>query len=186
MCEPTTLLTIGSMVMGAYGTYQQGQAQAEAAEYNAEVQEQNAKLKDAQAKDAIARGDAEARQHRLRVSGRVASQRSALAGAGIELDSGSALAVQEDTAAAGAAEVADIEANARREAFGYRTGAFNSRADSALSEANAANTRTGTMITMGSDFMSAGASNMRSGRTFFGGTKKAPSPSYGKSIRGRR
>ena len=56
MCELTTMLMIGSTVMGAAGAVQQGKAANASAQYNAKVADMNAKLSERQARDAVARG----------------------------------------------------------------------------------------------------------------------------------
>lgn len=94
--DPVTLLTISagaSLVSGAvsaYGAYQQGQAQAQAAEYNAQVADRNAALARQQA--SVEAEDTARAQRR-----QMGALRAAYGAAGIGL-AGSPLDVIEDTA----------------------------------------------------------------------------------------
>ena len=78
------------------------------------------KVADLQAKDAIKRGELQAK--RVREAGKkiVGAQRAALAAQGIELDSGTALDIQEETAAFTEMDALTVKMNAYREAWGYK------------------------------------------------------------------
>ena len=87
----------------------------------------NADLADDEAADAIARGrEAELRQ-RQATRGLIGSQRAALAAQGIEVNDGSALDVQADSASLGELDALTIRNNAAREAFGLNVQAMNFR-----------------------------------------------------------
>lgn len=122
MCELTTMLMIGSTVMGAAGAIQQGQAAEmqgraaqQASEYNAKVADMNAKIAERQARDAVERGQQEEQQQRMKTSQTIGQQRAALAANGVDLGFGSPLDVLVDTATIGELDALTIRTNTRRE-----------------------------------------------------------------------
>lgn len=125
-------IAIGSIGMGVYGQIQQGKAAQKQADYQAKVADNNAKVAEYQAQDALDRGLIKEQQHRLKVSQLKGQQRSALAGSGVVVDSGSALDVLSDTAYFGEMDALTIRSNAEREAYQSRIGAQNFRAESTL------------------------------------------------------
>jgi len=123
----TLIMTLASMAMSAYGQISQGraakkvaQSQAAAAEGTAKQQEFNAGVADAQAVDAVDRGEEDAARLREQVRGLVGAQRSGFAGQGVVVDTGSAADVQADTKTLGEADVRTIRHNAQRQAWGFR------------------------------------------------------------------
>ena len=130
--DPVTLLTLSvgaSLVSGAvssFGAYQQGQAQAAAAEYNAAVSDRNATLARQQA--GTEADDLERQQRR-----QMGSIRAAYGAAGIGL-AGSPLDVIEDTALEQATDVKRVGYTGELKAIGmeekaalYRAEADNAR-----------------------------------------------------------
>lgn len=107
------LSALGS-VSQANQARQAGQAANQAAQYNAQVSE-------AQATDALQRGEANAAQIRGRTRQQIGRQTTALAGAGVDVGSGSALDIISDTAAFGSMDEQTARSNAMREAYGFRT-----------------------------------------------------------------
>lgn len=93
--------------------------------YQRQTFEMNAKIAEFQAEDAIRRGDEEANKLLTNVQKLIGSQRTATAAQGIEVDSGSALDIQLDTAALGAVDAQTIKTNAYQEAFGFKAEAYN-------------------------------------------------------------
>jgi len=132
MCEPTTVLVGASLAlsaMSAYGQYQQGQS-AKA------VASQNANIADAQALDAVNRGNAQAEEVRRRNAQAAGSQSASMAANGGDLTSGSNLDIFGDTAQFGALDTLTTVNNAQREAYGYQVQGMNS-----IAEGNAAKQR---------------------------------------------
>lgn len=84
-------LTAASAGIGAYGAYSSGQAQKDAANYNAAVQKN-------QAATAAQQAEFDAGQIRDRNRRLVATQRANFAANGVDPDSGSAVDVQHDSA----------------------------------------------------------------------------------------
>ena len=105
-----------------------GYAQAKAYEMQGDYQrrmgELNAKLSEAQADDALKRGEKAVVQHKKQVKKLIGAQRTSLAAQGVELDSGSALDIQEESAQLGQIDALTIRNNAWREAWGFRTQAL--------------------------------------------------------------
>ena len=133
---------LGMMALSAFGMYKQGQAakksgqsQARAAESSAKQQEFNAGVADAQAIDAINRGEDDSARLRDQVRGLNGSQRSGYAAQGVVVNSGSAAAVQTDAQQLGESDVRMIRANAQRQAWGFRVDAENSRRNGAFCDA---------------------------------------------------
>lgn len=142
MCDITTILTIGSTIIGAAGQLQQADASAKSSEYSAKVANMNAELSDRRAKDALARGEAEEQQKRQQVQQVMGQQRAALAANGVDLTFGSPLDTIVDTATLGELDALTIRQNTARESYDYRVQAVNQRAGSTMSTMEAANQRT--------------------------------------------
>lgn len=132
MCELTTIFAIGSTLLGAAGAIQQGQAAADAAEYNAKVGEMNAKLSERRARDAIERGAAEEQRKRMEVQKIMGDQRVAAAANGVDLSFGSPLDTIMDTAMLGELDALTIRSNTYREAHDRKVDAANQRAGAEL------------------------------------------------------
>ncbi|ECF1701250.1 hypothetical protein E1B77_09915 [Salmonella enterica subsp. enterica] len=133
MCGPTAM-AVGSLAASGMQAYQQYQT----GKYQADVANQNADLAEAQAGDAINRGNAEASKQRRQTQQLKGQQAAAMGAAGGDLSSGNALDIFGDTAQFGALDSLTTVNNAQREAYGYQVSAANSRAqaDAANSQAN--------------------------------------------------
>ena len=126
MCEPTTLLVLGTVFSAGAQIYA-GNAAAQQGKYTQQVEDQNAKVMEQRARDASARGEQEAGERRLKTRLLIGSQRAALAGNGVDLQDGTALDLVGDEAMFGAMDESRIRANAAREAWGYNVEAVNAR-----------------------------------------------------------
>lgn len=135
-------LTVAGGVTGAYGQYQAGQ-------HNQKLMDANAQIADWQAQDALDRGKDEAAKHRSAVRRMVGSQRARLAAQGIDIESGSALDLQLDTARLGELDALTIENNAAREAWGYRVQAQDYRTRGAIARYEGKQAAVGTLLTTG-------------------------------------
>jgi hypothetical protein len=113
---------MAAAAVSAYGAYQQGKAQKQIANYNAQMQEYAAE-------DAIKRGTIAADQQRAKVRQIAAQQRAIMGASGVESDTGTFGRVLEQTATLGELDARQIEANAQREAWGLRSGATITRAE---------------------------------------------------------
>lgn len=121
---------------------QQQQADAESASLRT-----NAGLAELQAQDALARGAVAERQSRQNTRDLTGAQRVGYASQGVDVNSGSALSVQADTAAIGELDALTIRNNAAREAFGYRVDAENSRTREELTRKASRNATASTLLT---------------------------------------
>jgi hypothetical protein len=113
----------GSMtqVAAGFGTSYVNAQQAKAqAEYELGVSQSNQALAEIQARDVVTRGNKEAQLLKAKGQAMIGSQRTALAAQGIDIESGSALDVQADTAAQIDLDIITIRNNAWREAWGYK------------------------------------------------------------------
>lgn len=142
MCDLSLALGLLSSAIGAAGAIQQGQAQADAAEYNAKVQENNAKIAEFKARDAIVRGNEEQKKQRAHTAEIAGRQRAAMAANNIDVTYGSALDAAVDTAMLGELDALTIRSNSYREAYDHRVDATNERAGAELSRMEARNART--------------------------------------------
>lgn len=146
MCDPATatmVITAGATLFSAYQANEQGKYQEKVAENNAITQEN-------MAKDAEARGRIEEANHRLKVAQMKSSQRAAQGASGAEVNTGSAALLQQDTMEMGELDALTIRSNAQREAWGYRAGASNSRAQGQLDRMRGKSNAMGTLLTGGS------------------------------------
>lgn len=132
MCDLVLALTLGSTLIGAAGAIQQGQAAAQAADYNAQVQEMNAQLSERQAKDALERGANDEQKKRQQVAQILGQQQLSMAANGVDISFGSPLDTLVDTATLGEIDALTIRQNAYRESYGYEVDAVNRRAGATL------------------------------------------------------
>lgn len=127
----TNMASAGMGLVGAGSSISLAIAQQSAADVQGRWEQQqyefNAKIADFQAEDALERGDIAA--SRVRAEGRriKGSQRVAAAAQGIDVNSGSAAEIQDDTELFSELDANTIRSNAYREAFGYKIDAINSR-----------------------------------------------------------
>jgi len=98
----------------------QAQAIRDVGAFEADAARLNERLAELQGKQAIARGKKDAANLKRGVKQLIGEQRAAFAAQGIEVGSGSALEIQEETAALGELDAITIRNNAQREAFGFR------------------------------------------------------------------
>lgn len=171
------IIAVAATVIGtgvsAYGAYQQGQAQAQAARYqqqvallNAQTAERNQALANRNAEYEGAAGARAADDQARRVRGAIGAQRAAFASNGLLLDSGTAADVQDGTAALGGLAIGEIRDNSARRAAGYRIAGLNAQA-----EADAATLR-GQMYADSADAAST-AGWLSAGSSILGGATRA-------------
>jgi len=129
MCEPTTIMavaTVASAAFAAKSQIDQGNYQKGASRYNARVAENQAQE--------VRRAGTEAENIQRRKTALLLSkQRAQLGAAGVELGSGSALQLQEDTQTLGEIDALRIRSNVESQVRSLQTGA-----ELTLSQGNAA------------------------------------------------
>lgn len=115
MCEPTTImiLTAAAGVTKAYGEHQQGQVAKQMANYNATMAEYAAQ-------DSQRRGEEEAAAIQRKAAGLKGTQRGIMAARGIDLGTGTAAELQDQTDFFGEMDAATARGNAAREAWSMR------------------------------------------------------------------
>ena len=171
MCNPVAIvgiaLTVASGLYAADAQKQAGRAQVIVAERNATLERQKGEL-------ANRIGAVAEENHRSKVRQLLGSQRASLAANGIDPNSGTALALQDETVAFGETDAMTIRYNAAREAWGYGVNATNFATDAAVTRSATKNAVTGTYLTT-----AANAFTMAYGAMSSGGGAGATQVSYG-------
>lgn len=121
MCNPIVAAMAAATAMESIGVYQQASME----KYTAK---QNARIASAQAADAIARGDDEAAKVRREALDMQSTQRASYAGQGVDVGTGTAAHVQQQTEYFGEWDAATVRNNARKESWALRSQAENFRA----------------------------------------------------------
>lgn len=135
MCDIGIALALGSTLVGAAGSVQEGQAAKAAGKYNQQVAEMNAELSERRAQDALERGQQEEQRKRQEVARIQGAQTAAMAANGLDITFGSPLDTLIDTATLGELDALTIRTNAYREAYDFRVDAVNQRAGGTLERA---------------------------------------------------
>jgi hypothetical protein len=112
----------------------QGDAAMTHANFQKQQFEFNARLSEYQAEDAVRKGETQTQEHGTRTKQLIGKQRASLAAQGIDIESGSALDVQEDTAVQSAVDIMTIRNNAWREAWGFKVQADDYKSKGRLAE----------------------------------------------------
>lgn len=128
--------------VGAYGAIKQGEAAADAAEFNAETNRQNAEIAKENANIAGQSGAQQAANESMKTRATVGNIKANQAASGVDVLSGSALDVQVSQAELGELDALTLRSNATREAFGYRNAATNYKNEESLNRAEADNDST--------------------------------------------
>lgn len=129
--------------------YSQSQAYKAAGANARQIGDTNARTAELQAKDATSRGNRAAIEVKKQ-AGRVAGdQRVAFAAQGVDVNSGTAAGIQEDTRAMGALDALTIQNNATLEAWGYKMGGINASAQGRSAEISANSQAAQTLLTGG-------------------------------------
>lgn len=102
----------------------QGQAMAN---YNNSIAQTNARLLEEHAGRVMEKGAKDEMDFRNQVNQMVGTQRVSMASAGVDIGTGTALAIQEETAEMGARDAREIRNNAFLEAQGFRQEALNKK-----------------------------------------------------------
>lgn len=136
-------LTSGVLSTGlaALGSLSTGFGQAQQFNYQAQVAQNNATISKENEGAALAAGQTEESQSKLRTGQLISSQKAAQASNGIDVNVGSPAAVRESTATVGAMDAALIHFNAARQAYGLANQASNFSAQAAADQAAASNAK---------------------------------------------
>lgn len=146
--------TVASGVMTAAAQRRNAIAQSQQSHYQAAVARNNQIAAEHAARDAEARGRQTAADIRRKQSAVTGAQRAQLAAAGVDVSSGTALSLTEETAGLAAQDIAVARNNAAREALGFRNQGSNFNAEVGLRQSAGANAlasgnaaATGTLLT---------------------------------------
>lgn len=121
-----------SAATSAYGAYEQGQAQSEAANYQAQVAKNNQDIANQNAQFALQQGQQQEAAKREQTAQTISTERAFTAASGIDPNKGSPLRIQGDTAGLGALDASVISTNAARTAWGFQTQGMNFGAQAGL------------------------------------------------------
>lgn len=186
MCDPVSIsiASIAATVVGTgasiYGQMQSSAAASAAASYNAQVSANNQKLANQEAQDAIARGDQQAQLKASATEQVIGRQKAALAANGVDVNSGSAVDLESDSAAAGQFDQLTIQNNALRESIGYHNQGINYQNQASLDEASSANALSAGELQAGASVFKGAGSVAGQWYNFSYGTRQA-NPGYGVS-----
>ena len=104
----------------ALGTASTAYGKVRAGNETQSIYNQNAQYADLQANDAIQRGEIDAKKMHRKTEQVIGAQRTSFAAQGVDVNKGSAIDVQADTAYLGELDALTIKSNAAKEAWGYR------------------------------------------------------------------
>lgn len=140
--EVGTAISIISTVAGVVGSIAQGNQAAAADRYQAQIARNNALSAEYAAQDAKRRGEIAATNEALKTRQQIGTQRTAIAGGGIDVGSATAVDTVGDTARVGTLDIATIRSNAAREAYAYRQQGSGFTANANLYDSKAGNDQT--------------------------------------------
>ena len=155
MCEPTTIMAATAVVSAAFTAnqqVQQGKYQKGVAEYNAAVAEN-------EAQEVQNKSVEEENLQRRRTAELLSKQRAQLGAANVDLSSGSALQLQEDTIALGEADAMRIRSNYDAQVESLQTQANLTRNQGEFAEQSGKTSATGTLLKGASAAMSTGVAD---------------------------
>lgn len=153
-------IALSQIAMTAVQTYGEVEASRTQDRFQRSQAAINSRLANMQAEDVIRRGEQDTvgiRRETRRLQG---SQRAAFAGQGVDVNSGSAALIQEETREFGEQDVVTARANAYREAWGLRVEASRIEARSRLESMALRNERRNTVLTGGLNALSAAAQGL--------------------------
>ena len=153
-------MAAASLALAAVGTAtsvagqaQQGAASASMANYQAQVARNNQMVAEWNAQRALQQGQVDEQNQRFKTASVLGSQRAALASQGGDVDSGSPLDIEADTARAGEYDAQTIGNNAALKAYGYRVQGANAGADANLDNFKAGSTMAALPFGIGSTLL---------------------------------
>lgn len=155
MCEPTTImlgLTLLSTATAAKSSYDQGKYQEGVGKYNARVAENTSQ----DVRNAANEAENAQRQQTAQL---LARQRARQAASNIDINSGSALQIQNDTMTLGEADALRIRSNADSQVSALRSGADLSLAGGAAARVAGNNAAVGSLLSGASSVMGSGVAD---------------------------
>ena len=142
MCDPVTVTMVAATAVSAAGQMQAGSYASQVARNQATVAQYNKELAKEGADDAIKRGQDDQRKLGREIASRVGSQEARIAANNVDVTSGSAARVIEDTKMLGAEDQSAMSENVARQVRSQQIDAwgYESAKRAAISEASQAKT----------------------------------------------
>ena len=147
-----------SALISGYGAISSGQAQAQAASYQAQVKANDAIMAQQNAQYARQAGDAQAAQKQMETAQQTGAIRAAAAANGLDVNSGSALGVQTSQKLLGNNDVLNIRNNALRQVYGYQAQADGFQAQSQLDQMQSSSATSGSILSATGSLLSGASS----------------------------
>ncbi len=139
--------TTVALAVAAVGTAaMQAKAQSDQGDYQKRMSNINARLADLQATETIKQGFKDEQLHRGQVRQVAGAQRASLAAQGIDVGSGTAADLQQETFSLGAEDALNIRMNAYKQAWGFNVEAENHRITGDMGERAGRNAATGSLL----------------------------------------
>jgi hypothetical protein len=133
-------------VVSAIGAMKQGQAQADAANYQAQVARNNEIISLQQANLARQDGATKAQQQDLKAAQTLGTQKAVLGASGVDIESGSAREVVASQNELARLDALTVQSNAERKAWGFDVEASNQKAQAGLYRMQAKNAKEAGML----------------------------------------
>lgn len=140
--------------ISAVGAVEQGQATANAATFSAEVAKNNALIADYNAQHAIQAGQTQAAGQSLKGAAAGGKIKAGQAASGIDVNSGSALNVQQSERETAKLDTETVLSNAKLQEYGYRSQETSFKAQSELDKLTAEQAPIGATIGAGGSLLS--------------------------------
>ena len=132
MAAAAAIIGIVGGVVSGIGAMQQGQAQADAARYQAQVARNNEIIAEEQANATRQEGAIKAQMEDQKSAQLIGKQDAILGASGVDMESGSALAVRQSQAGLARLDALTVRSNAEKKAWGFDVEASNQRAQQQL------------------------------------------------------
>lgn len=126
--------TVIGTAVSAYGSYEAGQATKAEAGYQAGVANNNATIASQNATYATEAGNSKAQLEEIKTNQLIGSQEAASGSSGLDVNTGSPVALRSSAAALGTLSELNIRNNAARENLGFLQQASNYQADATLAQ----------------------------------------------------
>ena len=123
MCEPATILAVTAAVTAAVGTGVAVKSSRDQAHFAEDTADYNARIAENEAEAVRTKGTEQENIHRRKIAHLVAAQKAQSAASGVDVGSGSAFNLQEDTRILGEADAMRIRSNAEGRATALEQGA---------------------------------------------------------------
>jgi hypothetical protein len=124
MAAPVAAVGLGAAALGgivsAFGAYQGGQASAAEATYQAGVAQMNQQIAQQNANYALYAGEEQAQQQGIKTAQQIATTKAEQGAGGLDVSSGSNLAVRQSEYNVGQEDIALIRSDAAKRAYGYQ------------------------------------------------------------------